>query len=265
MSALMGESIKKLLKTETLGRVIYFFEEIGSTNEVAFELARNGATEGTVVIADSQTKGKGRLQRRWISPPGVNLYMSVVFRPPIVAKNAPFLTLVASIALAETIKDKGINTLIKWPNDVLINGKKVAGVLTAMQPRGDEVDFVIVGVGANLNMTRETMEKEMGEVAEIATSLREELGSEIGRARFTADLINELEVWYQKFLKNGKSQIVKEWMRRWGAINRRVRVRFDETAVVEGIASGIDENGYLLVKKDDGTTEKIISGDVVFL
>ncbi len=176
----------------------------------------------------------------------------------------PFLTLVASIALAETIKNEGANTLIKWPNDILINWKKVAGVLTAMQPRGDEVDFVVVGVGVNLNMTRETMKKEMGEVAEIATSLREELGHEIERARFTADLINEIEIWYQRFLKNGKSPIIKEWMRRWGAINRRVQVKFNET-VVEGTASGIDENGYLLIKKDDGTTERIISGDVILL
>jgi BirA family biotin operon repressor/biotin-[acetyl-CoA-carboxylase] ligase len=264
MSTLTSESIKRLLKTETLGKVLYLFEEIGSTNEVAFELARNGAPEGTVVIADSQTQGRGRLQRRWISPPGVNLYISVIFRPSIAAKNAPFLTLVASIALAETIKNEGANTLIKWPNDILINWKKVAGVLTAMQPRGDEVDFVVVGVGVNLNMTRETMKKEMGEVAEIATSLREELGHEIERARFTADLINEIEMWYQRFLKNGKSPIIKEWMRRWGAINRRVQVKFNET-VVEGTASGIDENGYLLIKKDDGTTERIISGDVILL
>jgi BirA family transcriptional regulator, biotin operon repressor / biotin---[acetyl-CoA-carboxylase] ligase len=264
MTTLASESIKRLLKTETLGKVIYFLEEIGSTIEVAFELARNGATEGTVVIADSQTKGKGRLHRRWISPPGVNLYMSVVFRPPIPAKNAPFLTLVASIALAETIKDKGADTIIKWPNDVLINGKKVAAVSTAMQPQGDKVDFVIVGVGANLNMTREMMKKEMGEVAEIATSLKEELGREIERVKFAADLINELEEWYRKFLQDGKAPIIKQWMRWWGAINCRVQVRFNEM-VVEGIASGIDENGYLLIIKDDGTTERIISGDVILL
>src|ERR1700741_2186312 len=157
MTALTSESIRRLLKTETLGKTTYFFEEVGSTNEVAFEIARNGAPEGTVVIADSQTKGRGRLQRKWISPRGVNLYMSVVFRPSIASENAPFLTLVASIALSETIKGTGADTLIKWPNDILINRKKVAGVLTAMQPQGDKVDFVIAGIGVNLNMTREMM------------------------------------------------------------------------------------------------------------
>ena len=145
MKTLTSESIKKMLKTETIGKIIYSFEEVGSTNEVASELARNGAPEGTIIIADSQSKGKGRLQRRWISPPGVNLYMSVIFRPAITAKDAPLLTLVASIALAETIKDKEPDTLIKWPNDILVKGKKVAGVLTGMEPIGNKVDFVIVG------------------------------------------------------------------------------------------------------------------------
>lgn len=264
MKTLTSESIKKLLKTEAIGGIIYSFEEVGSTNEVASELARNGAPEGTVIIADSQSKGKGRLQRRWISPPGVNLYMSVIFRPAIEAKDAPLLTLVASIALAETIKGKEPDTLIKWPNDILVKGKKVAGVLTGMQPIGNKVDFVIVGIGVNINMTREMMEREMGEVSEIATSLREALGYDIKREKFASDLIEELEIWYHKFLKEGKPRIIKEWMERWGAINRRVLVRFDGK-VIEGIASRIDENGHLLVKKDDGTTEKIIAGDVILL
>src|SRR5574341_1887809 len=136
-----------MLKTEAIGKIIYSFDEVGSTNEVASELARNGAPEWTIIIADSQSKGKGRLQRRWISPPGVNLYMSVIFRPRIAAKDAPLLTLVASIAVAQAIKNEVDDTLIKWPNDVLIKGKKVAGVLTGMQSSQDKVDFVIVGIG----------------------------------------------------------------------------------------------------------------------
>ncbi len=264
METMGTESIKKLLKTETVGKTIYSFEEVGSTNEVAYELARHGAPEGSIIIADSQTRGKGRLQRRWISPPGVNLYMSVIFRPRIAAKDAPLLTLVASIAIAQAIKNKVDDTQIKWPNDVLIQGKKVAGVLTGMQASQDKVDFVIVGIGVNLNMTREMMQKEMGEVSEIATSLREALGHEIEREKFTADLIGELEVWYQEFLQVGKSRIINEWMKRWGAIDRRVLVRFDGREI-EGIASGIDENGYLLVKKNDGTMERIIAGDVILL
>ncbi|HEX3036075.1 MAG TPA: biotin--[acetyl-CoA-carboxylase] ligase [Thermodesulfobacteriota bacterium] len=264
MKLLTGESIKKLLKTETIEGVIYSFEEVGSTNEVAFELARNGASEGTIVITDSQTKGKGRLSRKWISPPGMNLYISAVFRPPLVSKDAPFLTLVASIAVAEAVKNRGADAIIKWPNDVLVNGKKVAGVLTQMQHKGDRVDFVIVGVGININMTREMLEQEMGEVAQIATSLREVLGHEVDRVSFSADLINELDMWYTKFLKDGKPSIIKEWTERWGAINRRVQVKYNGKQV-EGIAIGIDGNGYLLVKKDDGTTERIIAGDILLV
>jgi BirA family transcriptional regulator, biotin operon repressor / biotin---[acetyl-CoA-carboxylase] ligase len=121
-----------------------------------------------------------------------------------------------------------------------------------------------VGIGVNLNMTKEMMKREMGEVVEIATSLMDALRREIDRARFAADLINELESWYKRFLNYGKPHILKEWMQRRGAINIRVQVKFGER-VVEGIASGIDEYGYLLVNKDDRTTEKIISGDVILL
>jgi len=190
--------------------------------------------------------------------------MSLILRPEIDAKDAPLLTFVASIAVAETIKRRGADPFIKWPNDVLIGRKKVAGVLTEMQPKGDRVDFTVVGIGVNLNMTKEFMEKEMGEVAEIATSLREATGKEIDRTKFTADLINELETWYQRFIREGKSSIIKEWTEGWGAVNRRVRVKFDEN-VVEGIALRVDENGYLIVKRDDGTIETIVAGDVILI
>jgi BirA family biotin operon repressor/biotin-[acetyl-CoA-carboxylase] ligase len=265
MKSLTGDSIKRLLKTETLGKIIYVFEEVGSTNEIALELGRNGSPEGTMVIANSQTKGKGRLQRSWISPGESNLYMSVIFRPRIAAKEASIFTLVCSIAVAEAIILEGpANTLIKWPNDVLINEKKVSGILTETELKEDRVDFVVVGIGVNLNMTREMMKQQMREVAEIATSLREATGREIERAQFIANLTYKLEIWYQKFLREGKSTIIKEWMERWGAINRRVRVRFDEMTI-EGVASGIDENGYLILQREDGTTEKIVSGEVILL
>jgi BirA family biotin operon repressor/biotin-[acetyl-CoA-carboxylase] ligase len=265
MRSLMGESIKRFLKTEMLGKVTYSFEEVVSTNDVAFELGRNGASEWTVVIADSQSEGRGRLGRRWISPAGVNLYMSVIFRPQIAAKDAPVLTLVSAISVAEAVRAEGAeNATIKWPNDVIINGKKAAGILTEMESKGDNVDFIVVGIGVNLNMTGEMMEQEMGEVAGIATSLREAVSHEIERIKFTSNLISKLDVWYQKFLNNGKPPIIRRWMEMWEAIHRRVRVSFDER-IIEGIASGIDEDGYLILKRYDGTTEKIISGDVILL
>jgi len=262
---IMGESIKGLLKTGALGKVIYSFEEVGSTNDVAFELGRSAAAEGTVVIADSQSKGRGRLERRWISPPAVNLYMSVILRPRITATDAPVLTLAAAVSVAEAVRAEGTeDATIKWPNDVIIDGRKVAGVLTEMEPKGDGVDFIVVGIGVNLNMTREMMEHEMGDIADITTSLREALGHEIEKIGFTASLIARLDVWYQKFLNEGKSPIIKRWMEMWGTINRRVRISFDKR-VIEGIALGIDENGYLILKRYEGTLEKIISGDVILI
>lgn len=262
MKPLADASIKQLLKTKALGKTIYSFEEVGSTNEIASELAKNGAPEGTIVISDSQTQGKGRLKRKWISPHGVNLYMSVILRPQVAPKDSPLLTFVASIAVIEAIRAEGVEAFVKWPNDTLIGGKKTAGILTEMEIENDKVLFAIVGIGVNLNMTDEGIE-EMGEVAATATSVRKALGHEVDRLKFTASLIGEFEAWYQRFIRGERSRIIKEWTERWRDFNRRLQVNLGEK-VVEGVASGVDENGYLLLKKDDGTIEKIISGDVIF-
>jgi len=255
-----------LLRTGTFGKVIHYYDETGSTNSVLSRLADNGASEGTTVIADKQTSGRGRLGRRWISPPGMNLYISVLFRPSIAAWESPLLTFIASIALTETIKKTGVPpTEIKWPNDLVINGRKVAGVLTEMSPKGDRVDYVVVGIGVNINMSREQMKREMGETAKFATSIKENKGEETDRAKFTGDLLLGLESWYESFKKRGKSYIIREWTERWGGQNRRVRVAMEKGEVIEGIATGIDREGHLLVKKDDESTVKIITGDVTVI
>jgi BirA family biotin operon repressor/biotin-[acetyl-CoA-carboxylase] ligase len=171
---------------------------------------------------------------------------------------------VSSIALFETVNSHGIKSQIKWPNDLLINRRKVAGVLTEMEPDGERVEFVLVGLGINLNMTREVMNNLMGEVSEIVTSVREELGREVDRSEFAANLINLLEKWYDEFNSKGKSNIIGEWKKRWGDLNKRVRVRIDGN-VIEGIAYDLDQNGFLLIKKDNGEIERIIAGDVTVL
>ena len=262
----MIRKLNGLLKTETIGKVIHYFDETGSTNTVLSRLADNGASEGTAVIADKQTGGKGRLGRKWISPPGMNLYISVLFRPAIPAWESPLFTFLASIALTETIKKTGIpNTAIKWPNDVEINGKKAAGVLTEMEPRGDRVDYIVVGIGVNMNMTREQIKREMGETAKLATSLKENLGEDVDRAKFTGDLLLELESRYRTFNRRGKSSIIKEWTERWGGYNKRVRVSAEDGEIIEGTTTGIDGEGRLLLKKDGENIVKIISGDVAFI
>ncbi len=255
-----------LLKTETFGKVIHYFDETGSTNTVLSRLAQSGASEGTTVIADTQTSGKGRLGRKWVSPPGVNLYISVLFRPSLPAWESPLLTLLASVAVTETIRKTGIrNTSIKWPNDVQIEGKKAAGVLTEMEPRGDRVDYIVLGIGVNINMTREQIKRQLGETAKFATSLKENLGGDVDRAKFAGDLLLELETWYETFNRRGKSSIMKEWTERWGGYNKRVRVSTEDGKVIEGTATGIDGEGHLLLKKDDGSTVGIITGDVTVI
>ena len=266
MTSPMIRKLNGLLKTENIGKVIHYFDETGSTNAVLSRLAANGASEGTTVIADKQTSGKGRLGRKWISPAGMNLYISILFRPSIPAWESPLLTFLASVALVEIIKKTGVtNTSIKWPNDVLVNGKKAAGVLTEMEPKGDRVDYVVVGVGVNINMTRAEINREMGETARFATSLKESLGDDIDRAKFTGDFLLELESWYQIFNRRGKSSILKEWTDRWGGYNRRVRVTREDGSSIEGVATGIDGEGQLLLKKDDGSEVRIITGDVTVI
>lgn len=260
-----SDKISGQLQTDTVGKTIFSFDEVGSTNEVAFELASKGAPEGTVVIADSQSKGRGRLKRKWISPPGENLYMSVIFRPSISSRESPIMTLVAAVALTETLNKQGSDAEVKWPNDILINKRKIAGILSQMQSTGEDVDFVVVGIGANLNMTREEIENEMGgEVAEIATSLQEALGHEVDRVKLIANLIEQIELWYKKLLRDGTSVVIKGWMERWRAVNSKVLVKCNGETI-QGIATGVDENGHLIVEKDDGRTEKVVAGDVILI
>ena len=263
MPSSMIRKINGLLKTDNLGKVIHYYGEIGSTNTVLFELALKGASEGTTVIADAQTQGKGRLGRTWVSPGGYNLYLSVLFRPGIGASESTLLTLVASIALYECLKKAGIEDhAIKWPNDIVIGKKKIAGVLTEMNPIGDRADFVVVGIGLNVNMSRAVINREMGDFARHVTSVSENLGREVDRAKLAADLLYELEQWYSKMGTRGRSYILTEWTHRWGGLNKRVQVSVEGQEVFEGLTQGIDDNGHLLVKRKNGEITKVISGDI---
>ncbi|MEQ9617653.1 MAG: biotin--[acetyl-CoA-carboxylase] ligase [Deltaproteobacteria bacterium] len=266
MTSVMMRKLNGLLRTENIGKVIHYYDEADSTNSVLAKLAENGASEGTAVIADTQTRGRGRLERKWISPPGVNLYISILLRPSMPPGESPLLTLLASIALVETLKKTGVEKpVIKWPNDVQIGGRKVAGVLTEMRSKGESVDFVILGIGVNINMTRAQINSEMREASRVATSVKENLGKDIERAKFTADMLAEIEIWYKSFARRGKPFILKEWTDRWGGQNRRVRVHTEDKNTYEGTAVGIDGDGHLLVKTDEENTVKVIAGDVTVI
>ena len=259
MNTFSLRAIKAHLGTQLLGNKIHVFDELDSTNLEAYRMAREGGEEGEVVVADRQLRGKGRLNRPWLSPPGVNLYVSIILRPPIAVRNAPLITLMAAIATAKAAKGiSGLQPRIKWPNDLLINGKKVAGLLNELKSKAGEVDFVILGIGINVNMTLEMIPEEM---RPTVTSLREELGYDISRVEFLSALLREVEGEYQAFLTGETERILRQWEELSQMVGTVVEMKsFHE--VIRGRVKGIDSDGSLLLSAPDGSEKRVIAGDI---
>jgi BirA family biotin operon repressor/biotin-[acetyl-CoA-carboxylase] ligase len=208
------EAMRRDLASETFACHIYLFGEVSSTNEVLRRLAGEGAREGTVVIAEAQRAGRGRFGKPWFSPPGVNLYLSVLLRPDVPVKETPVFGQMAALALTEAIWIEGVPATVRWPNDVLIEGRKVAGILLECATRGDLVEHVIVGVGVNLNVTREALAVGLGPEPAGATSLREVAGQEIDRNRFVATFLNLFEKWLALYRTHGPAPVGAAWWER---------------------------------------------------
>lgn len=252
--------IKTQLNGRTIGNRLEYLKQTSSTNVDAFQLAEDGAPEGTVVLADSQSGGKGRRGRLWVSPAGVNLYCSVILRPAIMPYEAPQLTFLSAVAVARAIElTTGLVPEIKWPNDILISGKKVAGLLNEMSAETDGVNFVILGIGVNLNMTAELFPADL---RQPATSLLLESGVPVDRSRFSSAMLNELDRLYSDFQSNGFGPVREEWQRRCSASGKRVHVSDSGTECAEGHFIGIDSQGALLLRSDDETVHRITCGDV---
>lgn len=248
------------LNTAVIGGRLVCLDETGSTNADAFRLAEEGAAEGTVVLADTQSRGKGRLGRNWSSPPGVNLYCSVILRPSVKPYEAPQLTFLSAVAVARAIElASGLRPEIKWPNDVLIGGGKVAGLLNEMSAETDRINFVILGIGVNLNMTAGQFPPDL---RHPATSLLLETGRQVSRARFSSILLGELDRLYADFLALGFGRMREEWQERCNAHGREVAVSDAGREIARGMFDGIDGDGALLLRRPDGTVERILSGDV---
>ena len=258
---LIPSEISTLLTTKWMGRTIHYFQSIDSTNLKAYQLALQGAEEGEVVIAESQMEGKGRLGRRWFSPSFLNLYLSLIFRPPIPPHRASLITLMAAVATADAIQNySGLLPQIKWPNDVLLRGRKVAGLLSEIQSEMDRIHFVILGIGVNLNMEEKMFPKE---IQNTATSLKRERGETVSRKDFLISLLIALEDWYETFLKEGGGPILEAW-RGWAKIEgKRVSVSsFGET--LSGVAVDIDSDGALILEMGKGEHRRIVAGDVEY-
>jgi len=250
------------LATRRVGTSLVCLKETESTNAVAFRMAEEGAPEGTVVIADAQTAGKGRLGRVWLSPAGVNLYCSVVLRPPISPVAACQLTFLSVVAVARAIeKCSELRPQIKWPNDILISGKKVAGLLNEMNAETEKVNFVVLGIGVNLNMPVAQLSEGL---RHPATSLLEEGGVEVDRVRFTRTLLTELDQLYDRFLQEGEGPVRAEWLERSAIRGRSVRVSCGDREFT-GAVQGVDPFGALLVLRSDGTLDTVLSGDVTLI
>jgi BirA family biotin operon repressor/biotin-[acetyl-CoA-carboxylase] ligase len=258
---LAPSEIRPVLKTKWLGRTIHYFHSLDSTNSKAYELASRGAEEGEIVIAESQIKGKGRLGRNWFSPPNLNLYLSVILRPGIAPPQAPLITLMAAVATAEAIeKLSGLRPLIKWPNDIFLGGRKVAGLLNEIQSETDRIHFVILGIGVNLNVDHRLFPKE---IRPIATSMKQETGQTISRKEFLSSLLKQIEEWYTLYLKEGDEAILNAWRDRAQIKGRQVRMTsFGET--IAGRAIDVDSDGALIIETRHGERKRVVAGDVEY-
>jgi len=254
---LLPDAIRKHYRPTLLRGEIVHRTTIDSTNRLAAELARAGAEEGTTVVAEQQTAGRGRLGRTWVSPASVNLYASIVLRPGIPPLDVPRLTLVAGLAVAEAIRDSGsFAPRIKWPNDVLLGGRKVAGVLTELEAEADRVRFVIVGIGVNLNAARADFPPEL---RRKATSLAIAGGTPVARAAFTGRLLTRLDAAWATFLEGGFAALRHRYDELHGLVG--VAVTIDGAPPLAGTVRGVDDGGALLVEAE-GTIRRVVSGEV---
>jgi BirA family biotin operon repressor/biotin-[acetyl-CoA-carboxylase] ligase len=262
---LYAEEIQPRLGTRWLARRFVWLDSTDSTNRVAAELAREGAEHGTTVVAEGQSAGRGRLGRSFFSPPYANLYTSIVLRPNLDTARAPTTILAAAVAVAESVAasvDDPAAVEIKWPNDVLLGGLKTSGILMEMGAEATRVRHLVLGIGVNLNVDRALFPDEF---RALATSVASHRGAPVDRVTFAARLYDTLEAVLDRHAQGGFDAVRADFEARFQMRGRRVRV-LDAigagAAAVEGIASGIDADGALLVLRDDGTTERVVAGDV---
>ncbi|MFZ4436863.1 MAG: biotin--[acetyl-CoA-carboxylase] ligase [Syntrophales bacterium] len=256
------EALQLHFAGKKIGCRLHYEETVDSTNRVAMELAQGGAPEGTVVLADRQTAGRGRLQRSWQSPPGCNLYLSIILRPAIPPRDASQITLLTGVAVTEAISAVCPGRVgIKWPNDLLISGRKVCGILAETKMAKDVIDSVIVGIGLNVNIKKADFDPAH---RETATSLLEETGRDHSREDLLLLVCERFEVWYEIFLHDGFAPVRDGWLARTEMAGKRLRVLFRDE-VREGAFDGIDKDGALLIADEQGAVSRITAGDATIM
>jgi BirA family biotin operon repressor/biotin-[acetyl-CoA-carboxylase] ligase len=255
-----GSDIETALRNTTLGSEVYTFGRVTSTNDVAVALAKGGAAEGTLVVAEEQTRGRGRQGRGWHSPPGTGLWFSVVLRPKFDAADCSTISLAFALGVASVLRARyGVRAEIKWPNDVMVGGRKICGILTEAEFKGSDVGSVVVGVGLNVLTDRTDFPPEL---RDTATSLKIETGDGIGRTRVLADVLEAVESRYSALYSGGFEAIRHDLLKHSLLMGRLVKV-VTAAGEVDGTAQDIDRAGALIVRKDNGSLLRVIAGDVV--
>ena len=247
--------VARSLHTKFIAKKIHYFDYLSSTMDLAMQLGIGGADHGTLVLAESQTKGRGRLGRGWLSPKYKGIYLSLILRPKILPAASPILTLMSAVSICEAVKEvASLEAQIKWPNDVLIQNKKVAGILTEMNAEMDKVNFVVIGIGLNVNNDKKSL------IAQ-ATSLKEQQQKEINRLVLLQELLRRIENNYLFWEAQGAQEIINKWRNFTLTLGTRVKVDYQDRHI-EGQAMDIDSDGSLLIRKDSGLIQKVSSGDV---
>lgn len=250
---LSPSAITDNLKTRFIGQRVVYYPSLPSTMEVARIEAQGGAAEGSAIVADEQTAGRGRMKRVWLSPKG-SISLSVILYPDVAHLSS--LIMVASLAVAHSIKTvTGLEARVKWPNDVLINGKKVCGIIIESEVRSNAVGYAIIGIGVNINLRL----ADFPDIKPIATSLSDELGSDVSRLELVRQLLVELERLYLAL--GVDDSVYEEWRDRLVTLGRKVSVNWGETSY-EGLAESVDRDGSLLLRHLDGRLTRIVAGDV---
>jgi BirA family biotin operon repressor/biotin-[acetyl-CoA-carboxylase] ligase len=245
--------------SRVIGRDVRVFQETTSTNDVCEKLARDGVREGVVVFAESQRKGRGRLGRKWHSPPRKGLWFSVLLRPLLPPQGATQLVVAAAIALTRSIRAQtGLAPIIKWPNDILIGPRKVGGILTELSAELDHIRHVILGIGLDVNQGRSDFPPEL---RDLATSLKIELGRELDRAALATEVLQALDADYGKVCAGEFAGLADEWEELCVTLGKQVRIQVG-SRIVEGLAESLNDDGALLVRTQHGRLERIIGGDV---
>jgi BirA family transcriptional regulator, biotin operon repressor / biotin---[acetyl-CoA-carboxylase] ligase len=254
-----ADEIRLGLRTKFIGQNIHYEESVDSTQKIAQRLAYNEACEGTVVIAEEQISGRGRMNRKWHSPKFTGIWMSIILRPEIMPAKAPQLTLLTAVAVVQAIEEvTSLHPQIKWPNDILLNGRKVTGILTELQAEADRINSIIIGIGINVNQKRVDFPQDL---ENIATSLSIEKEESIQRAQLIQNVFKHLEKLYLLYLEKGFHPIKLLWESYAISIGNMIRAR-TLTGVIEGKALGITDDGVLKIEDHDGIVHHIYSADI---